>query len=475
MSTPATSTFAFSAPLAEVLSGFTLFEGLTAAQLEWFVEHASDEYYEEGALLVKPGELAEHLNIIVDGQLRFQSSDPNSPVIIARAGQATGLLPFSRLRRYSGNAYAIERLRVSRLHSDLFPEMLQRIPQLGPRLVAVMSDRIRDTTRLAEQREKLIALGKLAAGLAHELNNPASAAQRSANDLRRSVKLLRDSNQALAECGFDAAQFQCLLDTERSMIYKSSQAKALEPLERSDKEEELAGWLTKYNVAKAWEIGPIFVDAGVDSSELEEVGACYPDASREAAFSRLAAALSIERLTMGIQTSTQQMTDLVRAVKEYAFVDQAPQQDIDIESGLENTLSVFSHRLRHGIAVIRQYDGSLPRIPAYGSELNQVWTQLIDNAIDAMEGDGTLRLRTACEAGLALVEVIDSGKGIPDEIRDRIFDPFFTTKDVGAGRGLGLDIAFRIVQKHRGDIRFTSRPGETCFQVRLPLHAPGAF
>lgn len=475
MSTPARIQSAFTAPLADVLSGFELFKGLNGSQLRWFVEHASDEHYEEGAHLVSPGELAEHMNIIVDGQLRFQNSDPNSPVIIARAGQATGLLPFSRLRRYPGNAYAIERLRVSRLHRDLFPEMLQCIPELGPRLVAVMSDRIRDTTRQAEQREKLLALGKLAAGLAHELNNPASAAQRCANDLRRSVKLLRDSNHRLAECGFDLAQFQCLLETERSMIYQASQAKDLEPIERSDKEEALTAWLSSHSIANAWEIAPIFVDAGVDASKLEQVGACYPDVSREAAFSRLAAALSIERLTAGIQSSTQQMTDLVRAVKEYSFVDQAPQQDVDIESGLENTLSILSHRLRHNIAVIRQYDGSLPRIPAHGSELNQVWTQLIENAVDAMEDGGTLRLRTACEAGLALVEIIDSGKGISDEIRDRIFDPFFTTKDVGAGRGLGLDIAFRIVQKHRGDILFTSRPGETCFQVRLPIHSPGAF
>ena len=164
MSTSISATFAFSAPLAEVLSGFELFKDLTPVQLEWFVEHASDEQYEEGAHLVKPGDLAEHMNIIVDGQLRFQSSDPNSPVLIARAGQATGMLPFSRLRQYVGNAYAIERLRISRLHRDLFPEMLRRIPELGPRLVAVMSDRIRDTTRLAEQREKLLALGKLAAG-----------------------------------------------------------------------------------------------------------------------------------------------------------------------------------------------------------------------------------------------------------------------------------------------------------------------
>jgi signal transduction histidine kinase len=180
-------------------------------------------------------------------------------------------------------------------------------------------------------------------------------------------------------------------------------------------------------------------------------------------------------LTKGIQASTEQITELVRTVKSYSFVDQATEQEIDIETGIENTLSIFSHRLRNGISVIREFDDCLPRVTANGSELNQVWTNLIDNALDSMDGSGTLRVKTACESGMVLVEIADTGRGIPREIQDRIFDPFFTTKDVGAGRGLGLDVVFRIVQKHRGDIRFTSQVGETVFQVRLPTHMVGAF
>jgi signal transduction histidine kinase len=343
------------------------------------------------------------------------------------------------------------------------------------RLVAIMSDRIRENTRLIEQREKLNALGKLAAGLAHELNNPASAAQRSAEDLRRWVSLLRDSNQELAASGFTASQFQCLLDIERAMANCADEAPAVDAVERSDREESLAGWLLRNGVTRAWEFAPVFVDAGVSQESLTELADCFTEAALQPAIARLAASLAIDRLTRGIQTSTQQISELVRAVKGYSFVDQAPHQEVDINGGLENTLSVFNHRLRNGIDVKRSYDETLPRITANGVELNQMWTNLIDNSIDAMNPGGTLGVRTEREPGMALVQISDTGSGIPPEIKERIFDPFFTTKDVGAGRGLGLDLVYRIVQKHRGDIQFTSKPGETIFQVRLPIQNIGAF
>jgi signal transduction histidine kinase len=237
----------------------------------------------------------------------------------------------------------------------------------------------------------------------------------------------------------------------------------------------LASWLKGVGISKAWEFAPVFVEAGAEPERLAEVINCFIAAAKEPVIARLASTLSIERLTNGIHASTMQISELVRAVKGYSFVDQVPEQEINVETGLEDTLSIFNHRLRKGIDVVRSYDPSLPRVTADGSELNQVWTSVIDNALDAMNGTGTLGIRTACEPGMILVEITDSGTGIPGEIQDRIFDPFFTTKDVGAGRGLGLDVAFRIVQKHRGDIRFTSRPGETVFQIRLPTHIVNAF
>jgi signal transduction histidine kinase len=475
MSTSTPAAPCLQAPLAEALQRFELFRDLTDQDLQWFVEHASDELFEEGALLVRDGDEADAMSIIVEGQIRFQSSMPDSPVMIVRPGIATGLLPYSRLQRYTGNAYALTRLRVARVHRDNFEDMLRAVPQMAPRLVAVMSDRIREATRLREQHEKLRALGKLAAGLAHELNKPASAAQRSADDLQHWVILLRDSNQALAASGFDARQFQCLLEIEHSMIEDASSSPWLGSIERSDTEEKLAAWLVSCGVTRGWEFAPIFVEAGVQRECLMEVVDCFADSAREPAIARLASSLAIDRITKGIQASTRQITELVQTVKSYSFVDQAPEQEIDVVAGIENTLTIFSHRLRNGIRVVRHYDDALPRITANGPELNQVWTQLIDNALDAMNDEGTLKIRTDCEPRMVLVEIGDTGKGIPPEITDRIFDPFFTTKDVGSGRGLGLDLVFRIVQKHRGDIRFTSRPGDTNFQVRLPMQNIGAF
>jgi signal transduction histidine kinase len=475
MSTAITSLSSVRRPLSEILPTFELFTDLTHEELRWFVEHVSDLEFEEGTLLAREGEEVVSMNFIVDGELRYQRSQPGWPVFMARAGQATGVLPFSRLRRYAGNAYATTRLRVAQLHRDLFPDLLREIPQLVPRLVAIMSDRIRENTRLVEQREKLTALGKLAAGLAHELNNPASATQRSAYDLRQWTIRLRDSNQALADHGFDANQFRCLLELERIMLRLGRETPPLGSLERSDRVETLSAWLKQMDVARPWELAPVFVDAGVDVDRLADVAACFLPESVEAVFTRLAAALTIESLIDGIGSSAAQISDLVSAVKGYSFVDQAPAQEIDVQSGLDDTISILGHRLHQGVTVIREYDESLPRIQAHGSELNQVWTNLIENAVDAMNGSGELHIRATQEAGMALVEIRDSGRGIPPEIKDRVFDPFFTTKDVGSGRGLGLDTAFRIVQKHRGDMQFTSRPGDTCFQVRLPLHAANAF
>ena len=462
-------------PLADALRRFDLFQDFTDQEMQWLLDHAIDTMFEQGELVVREGDEAIWMTIIVQGQMRFQSSQPGSPVYIARPGLATGVLPFSRLKRYTGNVYAITPLRVALVHREVFPEMVQELPRLIPRLIWAMSDRIRETTRQLEQSEKLKALGKLAAGLAHELNNPASAAQRSSEDLRVWVRLLRDSNQALADCGFDATQFQCLLEFERELLASAAQPPLLAALERSDREESLARWLIKQNVARAWEFAPIFVEANVDSERLGTILTCFSTLAAESTIARLAAALAIERLTSGIQASTSQIIELVETMKGYSFVDQASLQEVDVVAGIEHTLSIFNHRLRPGVEVKREYEQQVPRVTANGVELNQVWTHLIENALDAMDDRGTLRIRTAAEPGFALVEVGDNGSGIPAEIKDRIFDPFFTTKDVGSGRGLGLDIVFRVVQKYRGNIRFTSRPGDTLFQVRLAADNIGTF
>jgi signal transduction histidine kinase len=244
---------------------------------------------------------------------------------------------------------------------------------------------------------------------------------------------------------------------------------ALDSLERSDREEAVGDWLEGRRVQDARQLAPALVDAGCDLDTLRGLSERFDNETLADVVTRLTASFTINRLVEQIESGTSRMSDLVRAIKQYTYMDQATEQEIDVHEGLENTLIMLQYRLKYGISVVRQYDRSIPPICAHGSELNQVWTNLIDNAIDAMAGSGELVVRTAHEFGRLLVEIRDSGPGIPPEIQSRIFEPFFTTKPVGEGTGLGLDTVYRIVNKHHGDVRVDSRPGKTSFQVRLPF------
>jgi signal transduction histidine kinase len=250
-------------------------------------------------------------------------------------------------------------------------------------------------------------------------------------------------------------------------------AAPLSPLARSDRTDTVAAWLDARGVADAWDVAPALVDAGLDVPWLEGLAARVPPGALDAAMAWLAATTTANQLIELVERSSERISELVRAVKEYSYMDQAPKQEIDIHDGLENTLIMLGYKLKHGVTVVRDYDRTLPRLCAYGGELNQVWTNLIDNAVDAMRGRGELRVRTARDNGSVLVEIGDSGAGIPPDVQPRIFEPFFTTKEVGAGTGLGLDVVWRIVvNRHHGSVRVESVPGDTRFQVRIPLELP---
>lgn len=461
-----------SSNLIDDLRKISVFSDLPEEHLVWLASKFEEMPLEPGQTFVRPGDPADSLTVVLEGEIRLQrEDDPDGPVFTAVAGQVTGLLPYSRLTTYRGTGRAVTPTRLARLHKDHFPEMLQRMPQLGQRLVGLMADRIREVTKIEQQRDKLMALGKLSAGLAHELNNPAAAAGRAASSLRESLEAVRDASLRLGRHALSNEQREFIAQFERESGKHPDPASS-DPLEQSDREERITAWLDARRVSDAWKIAPVLADFGIETSRLESLAGVVGDQALSDALTRIASLLTVIKLVGEIETSTRRISELVRAIKEYSYMDQAPVQEIDLHGGIESTLIILGHRLKNGVTVIREYDKSLPRICADGGELNQVWTNLMDNAIDAMHGKGELRVRTALELDRVLVEIGDNGPGIPSDVLPRIFEPFYTTKSVGEGTGLGLDTVCRIVRKHHGDIRVESKPGDTRFQVRLPLAQP---
>jgi PAS domain S-box-containing protein len=320
------------------------------------------------------------------------------------------------------------------------------------------------------QTEKMAALGKLSAGLAHELNNPASAASRAASQLVEALNELQSASIKLTRAGIADDQWDSLIEWAREIRERSTRSPDLSPWEASDREEELLSWLDRHSVDDEGWMASTLVTDGFRNEDLEAIAAALPADALEAAVAWLCGIINTHDLAGDVVESTRRISDLVNVVKSYSYMDQAPLQYIDIHEGLEDTIKILGHRLKGGIEVVRQYDRDLPRIQVGGSELNQVWTNLIENAIEAMAGQGTLTIRTYREGEKATVEITDNGPGIPEEIQSRIFDPFFTTKDVGQGTGLGLDVVRRIVTvRCDGQIKCRSRPGETVFWVRIPI------
>lgn len=451
------------------LRGLKIFEGLSEEELAWFCDHGKRIDLDAGDHMFERGQPADYMFVVVNGIIDGYEEHGGQWLVVATTGrgQVTGMLPFSRMTHYPRYTVAVEPSQVLRVDKRDFPEMLSVSLEVGQRLVAEMSNRVRGDVRLEQQQEKMMALGKLSAGLAHELNNPAAAVGRAASTLAEHLAKLpvcvtELMRQCLDEDAIAAIQRLPVLVRARDPI-------TLTPLERAEREDTLAEWLEDHGVADGWHLAGTFADAGLRVDDLESFSARVPAAALNDALVWVECRVATEGVVSEIASSAERISSLIGAVKTYSHMDRSLEHKLtDVREGLDNTLEMLGHKLdEKNIELERDFQANLPEIPAHAGELNQVWTNLIDNAIDAMGEDGTLRVEASQDDLGIVVRVIDDGPGIPDELRHRIFDPFFTTKEVGEGTGLGLDIALRIVRTHRGRIDVHSRPGRTEMRVHL--------
>jgi signal transduction histidine kinase len=444
------------------------FADLPADQLEWFLSQSQELNYKAGDTYLRQGTPADSMFVILEGQLEVHGDMGGDSVSFSlKAGDVTGTLPFSRMTHFKVNGRSVTDSRVLRFPAVLFPELVQKMPELAKRLVGLMADRIRETTRIEQQRDRLAALGKLSAGLAHELNNPASAAKRATGQLRDILKKIKNASLELGRRDLTAAQRAEIEKLETSFIQRDEPPP--DPLTASDLEEQVDSLLRSHGLNDLWQLAADLAKKNIEPEALESLFAALDADTARAALVRIAASVEIANLLNEIESSTSRISDLVCAIKEYTHMDQAPIQNVDIVKSLETTLTILNHKLKRGVTVRRDYARTPFLVNSFGSELNQVWTNIIDNAIDAMGGKGELRVRTYRDDHCVVVEIGDNGPGISPEVQSHIFEPFFTTKGVGEGTGLGLDTVQRIVKKHRGNIQVTSEPGDTRFQVWLPL------
>jgi signal transduction histidine kinase len=450
------------------------FGDLPDDELLWLADHVSEKTYNPGDIISKDGEPANDFIILIEGLLQYRrdSDSRDNRVWDMEPGEVGGKLPYSRLTHYTGSLRAAQASRVLVGSVDVFPEMIRDTPLLTQRLVGMMLDRTRWVTRELQQTEKLAALGKLSAGLAHELNNPAASAKRAALALSEAQEALREATSQLDARNLDSDQRKAILHFERLALMNTQAPELMDSLTQSEKEEEITSWLEKNNVQAGWKIAPILAETSLDTSWLEGLKQQAGTEVLADALTRIVSQVSARKLTKEIESSTGRISELVKAIKEYSYMDQAPVQEIDIHQGLESTLVMLKYKLKHGITLEKKFEKNLPRVCAYGSELNQVWTNLIDNAADAMKNGGKLGIRTGMDQDCAVVDITDTGTGIPPEIKDKIFEPFFTTKKMGEGTGLGLDTVYRIIRRHHGSVTVESKPGNTCFRIRLPFKQP---
>jgi len=458
------------------LRSLFLFEKLSDEQLDWLCD-AGHVITVEPGLVYQQGDPATCFYVLIDGAVVLSQRVGADDVEVSRteqpgvyAGAWQAYMGERAPKTYNNTLRAIAPSRFFELDADTFGQMMHDWFPMALHLLEGLFFGIRNTQAAVGQRERLLALGSLSAGLTHELNNPAAAAVRATASLRERVAGMRHKLALIAKGPYDRATLDTLIRLQEESVERVAKAPTLTPLEAADREDELSDWLDARGIGGGWQLAPTFVQAGLDVAWLDQVASTVDASTLEGAIRWLNYTVETEMLMNEIEDATDRISTLVGAAKQYSQMGRAPYRVVDVHELLDSTLLMLSRKIGDRITVVKDYDRSLPAVPAYAAELNQVWTNLIDNAVAAMEGEGTLTIRTARDNDFMIVEIGDTGPGVPAEIQERIFEPFFTTKPVGEGTGLGLDISWRIVvNKHHGDLRVASVPGDTRFQVRLPL------
>jgi signal transduction histidine kinase len=471
-------------PSAELRKLF-LFEALDDAKLAWLSEYGVVEFHPAGQQLFTPEQPATCFYVLLDGTIQMSRAVDGTDVEINRTdyrGSYFGatqswLVNATNLehkgQRYGSSVRALTDVHVFTIPADEFGAIMKQWFPMAVHLLEGLFIGMKASDAIVGQRERLTALGRLTAGLTHELNNPAAAAVRATSTLRERVAAMRHKLGMLASGKVDPESLMTLSVMQEEAIEKAAKAPELSAVQASDREDEISDWLDDHNLLNGWQLAPVMVASGLDTEWLDDIASRIPEAHLEGGLRWITYALESEQLMSEIEEATERISALVGAAKQYSQMDRAAHQNQDIHGGLESTLVMLGRKIPEGVTVVKDYDKSLPPVPMFAAELNQVWTNLIDNAVQAMNGSGTLTVKTSRDGGFALVEICDTGPGVPPELTTKIFEPFFTTKAVGKGTGLGLDISWRIVaNRHGGDLRVVSKPGDTRFQARLPLVAP---